>query len=70
MLELIEAVSGRLIGPKNWDRIVGFFFWAVLDSPRTVWAACVAIYAINCVLVCMRPEMAMEFGFTKWNDVG
>ena len=23
MLKLIEAVSGRLIGPKTWDRIVG-----------------------------------------------
>ena len=38
-----------------------------MDSPRTVWAACGIIYAINCVLVCMRPEMAMEFGSTKWN---
>ena len=26
------------------------------------------IYAINCVLVHMRPEMAMKFGFTKWTD--
>ena len=26
MFELIEAVSGRLIGPKSWDRIVGYFF--------------------------------------------
>ena len=25
MFELIEAVSGRLIGPKSWDRIVGNF---------------------------------------------
>ena len=24
-------------------------------------------YAINHVLMCMRPEMAREFGFTKWN---
>ena len=23
MLELIEAMSGSLIGPKTWDRIVG-----------------------------------------------
>ena len=39
----------------------------VLDSPRTVWAACGVIYAINCVFVCMRPEIAMEFDSTKWN---
>ena len=25
MLELIEAVSGRLIGPKTWDRNVEIF---------------------------------------------
>ena len=42
-------------------------FEAVLDSPRTVWAACGVIYEINYVLVCMRPEIAMELGSTKWN---
>ena len=25
MLELIEAISGRLIGPKTWDRNVEIF---------------------------------------------
>ena len=25
MFELIEAVSGRLIGPKSWNRIVVIF---------------------------------------------
>ena len=25
------------------------------------------IYALNYVLVCMRLEMAMDFGSTKWN---
>ena len=63
---MIEAVRGRLIGPKTWDRIVGIF-GAILDSPRTVWAAWVVIYALNHVLVCMRPGMTMDFGFTKWN---
>ena len=43
------------------------FLEPILDSPWTVWAACGVIYAINCVLVCMRPEMAMELGSTKWN---
>ena len=27
----------------------------------------VVIYALNHVLVCMRPEMTMDFEFTKWN---
>ena len=51
---MIEAVRGRLIGPKTWDRIVRIFV-AILDSPRTVWAAWDVIYALNHVLVCMRP---------------
>ena len=29
--------------------------------------ACVGIYSINYVVVCMRPEMATDFDFTKWN---
>ena len=44
------------------------YFEPVLDSPWTVWATCVIIYALNYVLVCMRPEMAMDFGFIKWNQ--
>ena len=43
------------------------FLEPVLDSPLIVWATGVMIYALNCVFVCMRPEMAMEFGFTEWN---
>ena len=35
MLELIEAVSGRLIGPKTGDRIFGIF-GAHLSSLVTV----------------------------------
>ena len=51
-------MSGRLISPKTWDRILEIF-GACLDSPRTIWAACGVICAINCVLVCMKPKMAM-----------
>ena len=32
------------------------------------WVPNGIIYAINRALVCMRPGMAMEFGFTKWNQ--
>ena len=38
-----------------------------MDCVGAVLGVCFIIYEINCVLVCMRPEMAMEFGFTKWN---
>ena len=44
------------------------FLEPVLDSPWTVWATCVIIYAINCVLVCMRSEMAIDTNFKKWNQ--
>ena len=39
----------------------------VLGSVGTVLGGCVMIYAVNYVLVCMRPKMAMDFGFTKWD---
>ena len=29
--------------------------------------ACVIIYALNCVLGVVGPEMTMDFGSTKWN---
>ena len=39
----------------------------VLDSLGTVLGGCVIIYTINYDLVCMRSEMSMSFGSTKWN---
>ena len=68
MFELIEAVSARLIGPKTWDRNVRIFFEPSLCSPwglGAVWASLVMFYAINDALMCMRPEMAVKFEFTK-----
>ena len=59
-------MSGRLIGPKSWDRSVEMF-GARFGPSTTVWVICMISYALNYVLVCMRPEMAMDFGFTKWN---
>ena len=66
-------MSGHLIGPKTWDRIVGIFeeflepIWTVHDCVGAVWGVCFIIYEINCVLVSMRQEMGMEFGSTKRN---
>ena len=42
-------------------------FEPVLDSLGTVWVVCVIIYAINYGLGVVGPEMAMDFGSTKWN---
>ena len=60
-------MRGRLIGPKTWDRIVGNFeaIWTVYDYVGAVLGVCFINYEINCMLVRMRPEMAMDFGFTK-----
>ena len=59
-------MSGRLIGLKTRDLIVGNSE-PVLDSPRTVWVVYVIIYVINYGVDVVGPEMAMDFGFTKWN---
>ena len=39
----------------------------VLDSLGNVWVVFVIIYAINYGLDVVGPEMAMDFGSTKWN---
>ena len=67
MFELTEAVRGRLIDSKSWNRGVGFLklMWTVRDCPRAIWGAMVQICAMNEALMCMRPEMAVKFEFTK-----
>ena len=39
----------------------------VLDSLGTVLGGCVIIYTINYGFGVFGPEMAMDFGFTKYN---
>ena len=67
MFELNEAVRGRLIGSKSWNRGVGFLkpMWTVRYCPRVVGLFMVQICAMNDALMCMRPEMTVKFGFTK-----
>ena len=68
MFELIESVSGRLIGPKNLGPKCENFFEPYLCSLwglGAVWASLVRFYAINDALMRMRLEMAVKFGFTK-----
>ena len=36
----------------------------ILDSPRTVWATCVIMYALNYELGAFGSEMAVDFGST------
>ena len=66
--ELNEAVRGRLIGPKPWDRIIiifGGIFTVHGLCAWTVWAICVMIYALNLVVMCVRPGSAEKYWFTK-----
>ena len=68
MFELNEAVRGRLIGPKSWDRIIiifGAIFIVHGLCAWTVWAVCVMIYALNHVVMCMRSGSAEKYRFTK-----
>ena len=49
-----EAVRGRLIGPKTWDRIVEFFFrnsWSVRGCWGLIWGVYMMIYVLNHALM-------------------
>ena len=41
--------------------------WSVCGSVGAVLGVCVVICVINHVLMCIRPEIAMEIDFKKWN---
>ena len=67
MFELNEAMRGRLIGPKLGTELFGFMEpkFTVRDCSRTVWVSNGMIHAMDCMVVCIRPEMAVKCGFTK-----
>ena len=71
MFRLNEAVRGRLIGPKTWDRIDRIFERKMekpVTAPRllgAVWVWFVLTCALNVCLVCIGPRMAVDCGFTK-----
>ena len=68
MFRLVEALNDRLISPKPWNQIV-IIFGAIFTvhglCAWTVWAVCVMIYALNHVVMCMRPGSVEKYGFTK-----
>ena len=65
MFRLNEAVRGRLIGPKTWDRIDRIFErenGATVTAPQmlgAVWEWLVLTCALNVCLVCIGPGMAV-----------
>ena len=68
MFELNEAVRGRLIGPKTWDRI-DIIFGTKMEQPvtaqRLFWVDLSVYSCVNHVLIGLRPEVAVRCGFTK-----
>ena len=67
MFELNEAVRGRLIGPKPWDRINMKFRTPIraVVTATADWVVKVGNIVLNHVLVWMRSEMVVKSGFTK-----
>ena len=67
MFELNEAVRGRLIGPKTWDRIdMNFLLPMGAAVTSTVdWVVKLGDLVLNHGLVWKRPRMAVRYGFTK-----
>ena len=67
MFELVEAMRGRLIGPKTWDELLRFMEpkFTVRYCSGTVWVGNGVIHAMDGILMCMRPESAEKCGFTK-----
>ena len=67
MFRLVEALNGRLIGSKSWNKNVGIL--RPTNSPYQFYGLFGVIYGANCAmndaLICMRPEMAVKLGFTK-----
>ena len=65
MFRLNEAVRGRLIGTKTWDRIDKNFERKMeqpVTAPRLIW---VQNYVLNHALIEIGPGMAVKCGFTR-----
>ena len=61
------ALNDRLIGPKHGTELFEFMepkIWCPWMSRAVGWLIGI-LYVINYVLVCIRPEMTVKFGFTK-----
>ena len=64
MFRLFEAVRGRLICPKTWDRI-DKIFGRKMGCSTADFGVKSCICVLMCVLIEFGPEMAVNFGFTK-----
>ena len=64
MFRLVKALNGRLIGPTTWDRIVVNFEAQIVQSVTEHGWFGLLDCAFRC-LMCVRPESAEKYGFTK-----
>ena len=68
MFRLIEALNGRLIGPKAWDRI-DLIYGTQCEELVTVGMGYLGVGCVDCVLngclVCIGLGMAVDCGFTR-----
>ena len=53
----------RLTGSQRTPGIRG----VTVTVLGAILGVCVVICETNCIVMCMRPEMAIKFRFTKWN---
>ena len=57
MFRLNEAMGGRLIGPKTWDRIVrnflGFFSPSVIVQKYLVGMGCLSVVCVDLCIECL-----------------
>ena len=68
MFRLNEAVRGRLIGPKPWDRSDTIFLkikWSSRGCSMAEFGIKIVYFGVDQVLIGLRPEMAVKPGFTK-----
>ena len=65
--DVYEALNGRMIDSKAWNRGGKMLETQVAarDCPRADLGHWLCNYVINHVLIGMRLEMTMKFGFTK-----
>ena len=60
MFRLNEAVRGRLIGPKTWDRIY-IIFEIKMEQPVTAPRLCRGCLGVVCVNLCIKCLLGMHW---------
>ena len=65
-------MNDRLIGSKSWNRSVEIYETQMVQSITVLWAVlgvCVVICETNCIVMCMRLEIAIKIRFHKVKSI-